>query len=467
MRQSHRIRRVGVRAAAGVLAASAAVVGFALPAAAATVPAQNHLIIEGGSNTTYLMMNQLAILFNQSPGCDLAAPSGSTQNLNYGCPNPQNSTGGENGLGDGQGYTNTGSIAQGDPENPYNDVVVEEPPLGSSNGIKELEQRGSNPSFIDLARSSRSANNGANLPTGDPVATTASDPEGLNFVAYAEDAVPWLHWTKVNGTKTPSAKIKSLSVSQLAAIYNHSDTNWNQVGGSNGPIDVYMAQAGSGTEGTWKQVLGLTSDTPAGVTDPATHVIFENEIHGVLLNGDEANAIFYFSYGKFQNLCVAATAKAKTAACGSDVSPPKSTMVLGSESISGSPIAPSQGTIQDGSFPTDRYLYNVYSDGSNSSIPASDQAALNFGGETGFICKEDSAIDSNTGATYGSEIASIIKAQGFFPFGLGTYDAGNIANFATITDPGYAFVDPLSQSSTKTTDKDYCRVFTTDGDGIS
>ena len=259
-------RRIGMRTAAGLLGMSAAVAGFAMPASAATVPAANHMVIGGGSNTTYYLMNQLSTLFNQSPGCDLAAPSGGTQNLNYSCPNPQNVTGGENGLGDGHGYTNTGSIAQGDPENPYNDVVVEEPPLGSSNGIKELEQRGTNPSPIDFARSSRGPNNGLPVPVGDPVNTVASDPQGLNFVAYAADALPWLHWTKVSNVATPSSGVTSLSVDQLAAIYNGTITKWSQVCpttpkktakkcqklAGNAPIVVYMAQAGSGTEGTWR-----------------------------------------------------------------------------------------------------------------------------------------------------------------------------------------------------------------------
>jgi ABC-type phosphate transport system substrate-binding protein len=470
MRQNQWKRRAGLRAAAGLLGASAAVAGFAMPANAATVPAANHMVIGAGSNTTYFLMNQLSQLFNQSPGCDLAAPSGGTQNLNYSCPSPQNATGGENGLGDGSGYTNTGSVAQGDPENPYNDVVVEEPPLGSSNGIKELEQRGTNPAPSDFARSSRGPNNAQPVPVGDPVNTTASDPQGLNFVAYAADALPWLHWTKVSGTSTPSAKIKSLSITQLAAIYNGTITDWSQIPkGKAGPIAVYMAQAGSGTEGTWAQILQLTSATPAGVTNPATHVIFENEIKGILNNGDEKNAIFYFSYGKFQTVCVPATAKAKTAACGGDKSPSGSAFALGEESITtgGAPIVASQTTIQNGSFPTDRLFWNVYSNGTNATIPASSQAALNFVSEWGFICKQDSAVDSNSGLSYGSEIQSAILANGVFPLSSATMDAANVDSNAVITDPGYKFVDPQSQAPNPATQQGRCRVFTTDGDGIS
>src|ERR1700675_3465044 len=116
MPQGHRMRRARLSAVAGIIGASALIAGFAVPAGAATVPAQNHMVIGVGSNTTYTMMSQLSLLFNESPGCDLAVLSG-TQNNDYRCPNPQNSTGGENGLGDGHGFANGGSIQQGDPEN--------------------------------------------------------------------------------------------------------------------------------------------------------------------------------------------------------------------------------------------------------------------------------------------------------------------------------------------------------------
>jgi ABC-type phosphate transport system substrate-binding protein len=488
MPQGHRMRRARLSAVTGFIGASALIVGFAAPAGAASAPAANHMVIGGGSNTTYTMMSELSQLFNESPGCDLAVPSG-TQGDNYACPNPQNVTGGENGLGDGKGYADNGSKQQGDPENPYNDVVVEEPALGSSNGIKELDQRGSNSAPLDFARSSRGPNNGLPAPVGDPVTTASTDPEGLNFVAYAADAVPWLHWTKFQNAKTPSSLITSLSIPQLAAVYNGTITTWKALcptgsaakkcdkAAGTKPIVVYTAQNGSGTEGTWASELGLTLNGNAnlfnGVPNDGNHVIFENEIHGIIddaAGDDAANAIFYFSYGKFQTDCVPETAAAHTATCGSDKSPAGSSFTLGQESIAtgASGIAATPTTILNGSFPTDRFLYNVYSNGTNGSFPASSQAALNFASEFGFICKQDTATDSNTGATYSSEIQNIITSNGFFPLASGTIDgdATNIDSNAHITDPGYAFVDPLSQGS-PTTAADACRLFTTDGDGTA
>ena len=490
-----KMRQRGLFTAAGLLCASATL-GLAAPAGAATN--QNAIIYGGGSNTTYQVMVGLSDLFNASPGCDLAAPSGSTQNLDYRCPNPANNTGGENGLGDGLGYKNTATgmtSPQGDPENPYNDVSVELPAVGSSAGIEELVQGNigsgvtANYFPINFARSSRGPNNGLPVPTGSaPSNTNTSDPQGLNFVAYGADAVPWLAWktcTGACGSVAHAASVTTLSIPQLASIYNGLTTDWATVGGTAGPIDVYMAQKGSGTESTWKTNLGLTSDTPAGITNTATHVIFENEVGGILKNGDEGNALFYFSYGDFHVRCNPNTSGAATICNGKPVN---GSVFLGAESLTtgGTSIKPTPpvykkgklktaGTILDGSYPTDRFIYNVYSNGNNGLIPAANQATLNFVSEAGTICKQDSAVDSNsnTSATYGTEIQNVIKAQGFFPLTSAVIDSAdnpttptNVGTGSITLSNGYAFVDPLAGSINSST-KGNCRVFTTDGDGTT
>ncbi len=660
MTHSRRMRRAALRAAVGLVGAGGLGVALAVPASAAPVPANNNLIIMSGSNTTYLMMNALSTLFNESPGCNLTATAGTTQYLDFRCAG--NDTGGENGLGDNntssldgawttttsavttsdtdipvsatgigsspatgfaldgwgastvgttasgggtldvwtfgggsgdlgtyQGYANeeigqvtcTGGDATdftgctvsadipsgaeistqyvgGDSQNPYNDVVVQEPPLGSSNGIKQLENTGTDYAIVDAARSSRAPNNGQDLPTGDPVATAASDDPGLNFVAYAQDAVPWIHWTEIDPSKcstakgattaekeacwTPSEGITSLSIPVLSTIYgascyegtgdtcsaNTGITNWGQIcasvsskkptsstgqynlcydysgaptgyvtsannksGGSGHcvlptsdkvpytfaefqkacPIDVYNAQSGSGTESTWTTVLDVSS-TPQddegisyrGTAYADSHVIFENEITSILKNGDEADALFYMSYGKSQVACKFADGE-----CGSAKTPKGGVIKTGSETITenGSPIAVDATTIEDGTYPTDRYLYNVYSNG-GGSFDASPQAALNFVGEDGFICQESSDVDSNsaTGATYGSEIQSTIKSYGFYPLPKETNmypTQGTLtATPEVLTDPEYQFVD--TQYTDGVTATGHCLVFTTNGD---
>ena len=78
-------------------------------------------------------------------------------------------------------------------------------------------------------------------------------------------------------------------------------------------------------------------------------------------------------------------------------------------------------------------------------------------------------MDSNslTSATYGSEIQGIITANGYYPLTSSTIDVLSIPHNAVITDPGYAFVDPESQTGSPGSAQGNCRVFTTDGDGVS
>ncbi len=638
-----RMQRALLRAAAGVVGTGALGIALAVPASASPVASDNNLVIMSGSQTTYPMMMALSTLYDESPGCNLTAPSSGSQVLDFQCAG--NDTGGQNGLGDndpttldgawttisaatdvstsatdvpvssvsgfttdGWGTSSVGSTASGggtldtwtftdqdgalgsyqgsdtpsevsqitctgasssseeftgckvasgkldlasgqeistqylggDNQNPYNDVVVQEPALGSSNGIKQLENTGSDDALVDAARSSRGPNNGQALPTGDPVTTAATDDPGLNFVAYAQDAVPWLHWTEVKDADTPSFHISSLSIPVLSTIYgascyvasgntcsaNAGITNWGQIcssvsssapssskgqynlcydysgapsgyvtavnnaGGGSGhcvlpstdtvpytfaefqkacPIDVYQAQSGAGTESTWATVLDISASpeglTYRGATYTDSHTIFENEITSILKDKDEADALFYFSYGNFHTECQGALAECGSAHTGKD-----SKMVLGAEVVTenGRPVKPDTTTIENGTYPTDRYLYNVYSDG-RGSFPASPQAALNFIGEDGFICQESSDVDSNstTGATYGSEIQSIIKSNGFLPLpdesDMYPTQGSLTATPEVLTDPEYRFVDPQYADGTSATG--HCLVFTTDGDG--
>jgi ABC-type phosphate transport system substrate-binding protein len=207
---------VGMGVALGI---SAMVVSVALPAGAAVSPAANNTLTNAGSNTTYQMMAQLSALFGQVPGCDLVPASG-TQNLDYSCPSNDGETNGAPTPGGENGYTLTYPSP-----NPYNDVSVTEPAFGSSGGIDQLEYQGADiPSSntpvvapVSFARSSRAAS----------TTSGTGDKSGLNFVAYAQDAVPWFHFTKVSGKKTPSAKVTNLSTTTLTGIYDGSITNWD------------------------------------------------------------------------------------------------------------------------------------------------------------------------------------------------------------------------------------------------
>ena len=167
-----------------VAGAAALSVAMVIPAGAATVTTNaNNIIVGSGSSTTYNMMQQIDLLFNNAQTCPMTTANSSltAAPLDFGCI----VGGGGDPLALNASPTNT-------PENPWADVVVEEPPIGSSSGISQLEKASGSHSTsvnvatnINFARSSR--------------AYTSSDYTGLNFVAYAEDAVSYFHFLTTPG----------------------------------------------------------------------------------------------------------------------------------------------------------------------------------------------------------------------------------------------------------------------------
>src|SRR5262249_43815433 len=142
-------------------------------------------------------------------------------------------------------------------DNPFNDVAYEEPPMGSSNGIAQLQNDRNNSvtgigasnatenvSAINYARSSRD-------PSG------SKDVQGLNFVAYAKDGVVPIYWSKGFSSSSDIAKIAAnLTQQQLVEIYDGVIYDWGQLGAkTTQPIFVYSAQEGSGTQSTFKTFL--------------------------------------------------------------------------------------------------------------------------------------------------------------------------------------------------------------------
>ncbi len=227
-------------------------------------------------------------------------------------------------------------------QNPFNDVLVEEPSYGSSSGILELEGTGSssvvghsattlnpcssgtcnpnavNVSPLDAARSSRAPKLTQNQANG-------GDFEGLNFVAYAEDAVSYLYWTSYNGTSansTDAAKCinqigaANITTGELKLVWNETysggvpSETWNAVfgcttAGSSHPIYAYWAQNGSGTESTWATATGASFPGTSS-NWPSRQIIFENETSSILGNDTHApvgDVMFFFSYGRFNQLC--------------------------------------------------------------------------------------------------------------------------------------------------------------------
>ena len=297
--------------AVAVIASLAAPAGATQRPKAAIKAAQ---ILGSGSDTTQFMMNNLDSLYRFTPGCKVVADTGQTQPLDFSCilPDP------------------VGTITT---ENYTHDQIQEAYFLGSSNGINQLCEQGQvGVAKISFARSSR--------------ALSGSDCTGLNFVAYAKDAIPFEAFPTVNGQPNPvfrgfnnpdplcSGKGLCLTQAQLTGIFvSCSITNWNQVGSTvSAPIEIFTAQTGSGTRKTFDGFVGGNSQTCIPSGDLVSHTINENQNQSLFTNAhDVHNAIYYFSYGVYQL----------------NIVPNPDGSALGA--IDG--IAPTVQTIQDGSFP--------------------------------------------------------------------------------------------------------------------
>jgi hypothetical protein len=245
----------------------------------------------------------------------------------------------------------------------------------------------------------------------------------------------------------------------------HYTMNWICEGARKAaPIDCYVAQTGSGTEKTWAaDIVGGADAAPClndeSVGTAASHSgLFENEVSamftsgGTWNNGDEADAIYYFSSGKY------ALESVKGVLPGT---PAKTITGLGE--IGG--ITADQATVQGttgngvpGDFPVIRYLSNVYNNTATGTNGIATQPTLNLVSEYGFLCKPatNTDIDPLTGVSYRSEIETTIAANGFFPIDthIGTtFSEGSLTTRASITDPLYQGIDP---TYTSTNPQGYC-----------
>jgi ABC-type phosphate transport system substrate-binding protein len=454
-------------------------------------------------------MQQMDVLFNSAPPCAqfVAFPSAETpQELDYSCASPP---------------TTSANL-----ENPFGDISVQEPALGSSNGIAQLEDQGAHGATATSGGVSINVANNENFARSSR-AFSSSDLEGLNFVGYAADGVSWFAYTKTaggkNGKATPASSIShlNLTTAQLQDIWNGTDKTWNEVGStSDAPIVVFAAQEGSGTQSTWKSFLGYDPSaptnqvncyTPKGGDTPSCvgpAVIFENEDAQIkptafvssqagfvknnpgwgttdkaTANQIKSDAIFFFSIGKYNLSCSEA---ANGANCGGSPLGANITNAVGE--VNG--VTPSESTILDLQWPAPRYLYNVYSNGFNPNIPTATAATLNYVSEVGFICNPNKgsstlAVDPLTGLTYVSELQAVIKGAGFYPLsaaassgGVNTtpFDEGSLPHSATAllssgsggkgtSTEGYNDYAPYDTAVTTGSNHDpvgYCVTFDTD-----
>ena len=441
-------------------------------------------LLGSGSDTTQFMMNSLDRLYQFSQGCDqIPNPSGPTAWLDLSCQAPDHvvasqsgtSTSGHAtvtmpntagvvvgmlvtgpgiptpqvgkadyvgkvnantsivlsnsptvnqpiaaGAGSGAGTFNFSSITYS--ENYGHDILSEAYFLGSSAGILQMCDQGqAGVAHIDFARSSRA-----------PVLPPNSSPDcaGLDFVAYARDAITWEAFNisgsgvsqmqvspgNVSGgcNGTSSGPAICLTQAQLQGIFvNCSITDWDQVDGNPNvsvPISIYTDQPASGTRKTFDKFLGGSSSSCIPAAQQATHIIPENSNSGIPVS-DEAGAIYPFSFGVW-TLNVHGQGNA----------------VLGA--IDG--VVANATTISNLTFPYGRFLYNVYCKGGVSggctpdSNTARHDAAVNYVGPTGWICKGAAQHAKNAFSNhfYRQDIQSAISANGFVPEALGVIGGG-------------------------------------------
>jgi hypothetical protein len=248
------------------------------------------------------------------------------------------------------------------------------------------------------------------------------------------------------------------------------------------------------TFGTWNPTTvspGSAPLAPVGSTCLGPDDIFANETASILANAATntedslastwaaqqsapvsgslspvGDSIYYYPFGLFNVECeglkeqVSYLDKSKTvlantkagANCGSAPLPTGSAAdKLALAPVNGVAASASSILGLNGSvFPIDRFLYNVYSNGSNANIPAATAATLNYVSEVGFLCKAQTvngqaeitrpaattALDSNSndivdptfGLWYHDEIFNLIVANGYIP--------------VTATDAGGTFGGP-------------------------
>jgi ABC-type phosphate transport system substrate-binding protein len=156
-----------------------------------------------------------------------------------------------------------------------------ERPNGSGAGVTALEENARTTDdhggyyCIDYARSS----------SGRSSSAPAKGAGGVLYVPFAEDAVTW-------ATDATTDAPKSLTLTQLAEIYDSKVTNWDQVGGKNAAIKAYIPDTSSGTRTFFLKEIGVTTlGSKVEAYNPE-----ENEGTDPVFKNDP-NAIFIYSIG--------------------------------------------------------------------------------------------------------------------------------------------------------------------------
>lgn len=267
-------------------------------------------------------------------------------------------------------------------ENRRGDLVLNAPPQGSSVGIRQLADEAD---IADLPEE--------DLPTAFARSSRGprpSDPRGLDFTAFARDAIVPVTFGAKGG---PAFGVDDLTREQLKGIFvSCTIRNFRQIGGQNAPIEVYGIQEGSGTKATFDQLLGGNTNSCA----KPDNIIFENSPNPILEAEkgvdpeDRGRAIFPFSF-----------ARLSTAVPNENIN---AVMVEGVEA--------STETITSRHFPLTRDVYFVTVRDNRRGDKKANRAADRF---VNWVCKSNAGHtnDPVTGNNYGEVIDNTIAASGF------------------------------------------------------
>ena len=237
---------------AGAAAAIGGTVMATAPAGAVIPPPGVNVIAAGGSDTTEAFMQ--AYLNGRTSSTDSGttyvvstrnipalAPAGQTTVVpgDADCPNGTITFGPAANAGTAAGTQYTSTSATTYPT-----------PNGSSAGRRFLvDQRIADPdaACLDIARSSSTPG-------------IAGETSSAQYYAFALDAITW-------ATQSSYAPA-TLTAAQIDGIYACQFNNWNQVGGSDMPIQRLMANAGSGSRAFFMSTFGITDAELAINTGP-------------------------------------------------------------------------------------------------------------------------------------------------------------------------------------------------------
>jgi len=456
-----------IKAIVAGVALVSGLIASAVPAGAVTTaPAlstMDRTIVGSGSDTTYDLMMTLDKVYNAANGCATIWASSASQPFSGECDTADTAA------GNGPDKSSFPWV------NDSHAVIKQLYPVGSGVGQNELcKQNLVNVRGVDFARSSSG-------PTSGSTNEKCSD---LKYIAYAEDAVTWYHFTKnPDGTDTASARIVSIDQATLKTIFRGEVTLWSQLNGNSGVLDVngnpfaavessatptpavstsasplasplpstgivlYSTQTASGTYSYFTNSARTNSSTKMGapaaspVPSQTAHAVYttnqENYPAAIAQDKNTNNAIYFMSVGRYKQI----------AKITDQVDAYSSATATGTKNAGGyadalgqiDGKAPTIANIAKGAdkttgyFPYSRDVFNVTRYAS---------AATNaYVGPNGFLCTiTDSTKDRIKMDGYRTILEAAIKAEGFAPLTLssGSYCRVRAANTAQTADDATA-----------------------------